>query len=67
MPLLYYFCTTLIDDEMKLLIVEDEIELLNTITGYLEKEDFVCETAPNFLTPAWITFPTRSCCQWADC
>ncbi len=33
---------------MKLLIVEDEIELLNTITGYLEKEDFVCETAPNF-------------------
>jgi len=33
---------------MKLLIVEDEIELLNTTSGYLEKEDFVCETAPNF-------------------
>ncbi len=33
---------------MKLLIVEDELELLNATTGYLEKEDFVCETAPNF-------------------
>lgn len=33
---------------MKLLIVEDEIELLNATSSYLEKEDFVCETAPNF-------------------
>ena len=33
---------------MKLLIVEDEIELLNGTSSYLEKEDFVCETAPNF-------------------
>jgi len=33
---------------MKLLSVEDELELLNATTGYLEKEDFVCETAPNF-------------------
>ena len=33
---------------MKLLIVEDEIELLNATSGYLEKEDFVCETAPIF-------------------
>lgn len=33
---------------MKLLIVEDEMELLNATSGYLEKEDFVCETAPNF-------------------
>lgn len=33
---------------MKLLIVEDEIELLNATCGYLEKEDFVCESAPNF-------------------
>jgi len=33
---------------MKLLIVEDEIELLNAICDYLQKEDFVCESAPNF-------------------
>lgn len=33
---------------MKLLVVEDELELLNTICGYLAKEDFVCEAAPNF-------------------
>lgn len=33
---------------MKLLIVEDELELLNATSGYLENEDFVCETAPNF-------------------
>lgn len=33
---------------MKLLIVEDEIELLNATCGYLEKADFVCESAPNF-------------------
>lgn len=33
---------------MKLLIVEDEIELLNSTSEYLQKEDFVCETAPNF-------------------
>ncbi len=34
--------------EMKLLIVEDEIELLNTTCGYLQNEDFVCESALNF-------------------
>ena len=28
---------------MKLLIVEDELELLNATTDYLEKEDFVCD------------------------
>jgi DNA-binding response OmpR family regulator len=33
---------------MKLLIVEDEIELLNSTSEYLQKEDFICETAPNF-------------------
>lgn len=33
---------------MKLLIVEDEIELLNGTSSYLEKEDFICETATNF-------------------
>ena len=33
---------------MKLLIVEDEIELLNTISKYLQKEDFVCETAKTY-------------------
>ncbi len=33
---------------MKLLIVEDELELLNSTCGYLQKEDFICEPAPNF-------------------
>jgi len=33
---------------MKLLIVEDEIELLNVTCGYLQKEDFICEAAANF-------------------
>ncbi len=33
---------------MKLLIVEDELELLNSTCGYLQKEDFVCEPASNF-------------------
>ncbi len=28
---------------MKILIVEDEIELLNSIRSYLQKQDFVCE------------------------
>ena len=28
---------------MKLLIVEDELELLNSTCVYLQKEDFVCE------------------------
>lgn len=48
MSIIYYFCDTLIYVDMKLLIVEDEIELLDATSGYLEKEDFVCETAPNF-------------------
>jgi DNA-binding response OmpR family regulator len=33
---------------MKLLIVEDELELLNSTCVYLQKEDFVCEPASNF-------------------
>ena len=35
---------------MKILIIEDEIELLNEIKNYLEKEDYVCETASDFDT-----------------
>jgi len=30
---------------MKILIVEDELDLLNTTCNYLQKEDFVCESA----------------------
>ena len=33
---------------MKILIVEDEIELLETIANYLKNEDFVCEQASTF-------------------
>jgi DNA-binding response OmpR family regulator len=33
---------------MKLLIVEDELELLNSTCVYLQKEDFICESASNF-------------------
>lgn len=33
---------------MKLLIVEDELELLNSTCVYLQKEDFICEPASNF-------------------
>lgn len=33
---------------MKLLIIEDELELLNEIVAYLEKESFLCETATTF-------------------
>lgn len=33
---------------MKLLIIEDELELLNEIVAYLEKESFLCETASTF-------------------
>ncbi len=33
---------------MKILIVEDEIELLNTTLEYLQKEDFVCESAASY-------------------
>ncbi len=33
---------------MKLLIVEDELDLLNSTCEYLQKEDFVCEPASNF-------------------
>ncbi|MCK0130146.1 response regulator transcription factor [Flavobacteriaceae bacterium F08102] len=34
---------------MKILIVEDEEELLNSITSYLKNEDFICEKATTFL------------------
>jgi len=33
---------------MKILIVEDEIELLDTIVSYLKNEDFICEKATTF-------------------
>ncbi len=33
---------------MKILIVEDEIELLESMTSYLKNEDFICEKATNF-------------------
>jgi DNA-binding response OmpR family regulator len=33
---------------MKILIVEDELELLNTIYTYLQKEDFVCEGVESY-------------------
>lgn len=33
---------------MKLLIVEDEVELLYTTSKYLQKEDFICETAKTY-------------------
>lgn len=33
---------------MKILIIEDEIELLITISNYLVKEDYICELAENF-------------------
>ena len=33
---------------MKLLVVEDEKELLDSTCSYLQKEDFVCEAAANF-------------------
>jgi len=33
---------------MKILIVEDEKELINEIESYLLKEDYVVETSPNF-------------------
>ncbi len=33
---------------MKILIVEDELELLNTIYSYLQKEDFVCEAVESY-------------------
>lgn len=33
---------------MKILIVEDEIELLETIISYLKNEDFICEKATTF-------------------
>lgn len=33
---------------MKILIVEDEIELLDSIASYLKNEDFICEKASSF-------------------
>ncbi|MGA9269330.1 MAG: response regulator transcription factor [Lutimonas sp.] len=33
---------------MKLLIVEDELDLLNSTCVYLQKEDFICEPAANY-------------------
>jgi len=33
---------------MKILVVEDEIELLTTVSNYLTKEKYICELAENF-------------------
>ncbi len=33
---------------MKILIIEDEIELLDAVCQYLSKENYVCETASNY-------------------
>ena len=33
---------------MKLLVVEDELDLLNSTCSYLQKADFICESAANF-------------------
>ncbi len=33
---------------MKILIVEDEIELLESVTTYLKNEDYICENASTF-------------------
>ena len=33
---------------MKILIVEDEVELLDSIASYLKNEDFICEKAATF-------------------
>jgi DNA-binding response OmpR family regulator len=35
---------------MKILTVEDEVELLNSICSFLKKEGFICEYAPDFRT-----------------
>jgi len=34
---------------MKLLVVEDEIEMLQSIRSYLESENFICDTARDYL------------------
>jgi DNA-binding response OmpR family regulator len=33
---------------MKVLIIEDEVELVNSITTYLKEEDYICEAANDF-------------------
>src|ERR1035437_684337 len=33
---------------MKLLIIEDELSLLKSITGFFQHESFICETASNY-------------------
>lgn len=33
---------------MKLLIIEDELSLLNSMTDFLQRESFICETAANY-------------------
>ncbi len=42
------FANDLLADRMKLLIIEDESELLDLITGYLRREGYVCETAADY-------------------
>ncbi|ARS37561.1 response regulator transcription factor [Pontibacter actiniarum] len=34
---------------MKILLVEDEVNLLNTTSNYLRKEGYLCEEAPSYL------------------
>lgn len=38
---------------MKVLVIEDESELLMTISSYLGKEDYVCEVAENYQKAAY--------------
>ena len=39
---------------MKILIVEDEIELLDSMASYLKNEDFICEKATNFFDVGYL-------------
>lgn len=44
----HYFCLFKIKTIMKVLVVEDEFELLNTTCEYLQKEEFICESAATY-------------------
>lgn len=33
---------------MKILIIEDEVELASSIASYLEEEEYICETVTSF-------------------
>ena len=51
------FAATFVHPNMKLLIIEDEKALLDSIVQYLSKEGFVCESAPDFLCGRRQNFP----------